>query len=407
MKFAKLSLAAIMAMSVSAFADVQNIKVSGDAKLYYGTDDSGNNDLFDKKNAAGQAAFDLSASADLANGVAGKISFTALSTLGLENNLVSNVWEGGSVNTQWWASEAWIAKTFGKTTVKIGRQELDTPLAFTETWSIAKNTFDAAVLLNQDLPKTTLVAAWVGQGNGTEEFGAPVTSPLKTAFGPDYKSYGNVVRNADNGVDPFTTYGQEGAYTVGAITTAIPMTTAQVWYYNVARVATALWLQADVTPMKGLTVGAQYANLDLDAAGAPTGSIWAVKAGYEMNGLSISAAYSSTDEDMGAGFNTATSTGASKIYTEAWWNYGYVTSADVDAYNITLEYSMKDVVDLGAYLTGASQDFSDADMMELALTASKSFGNLDTTLAYVYADIDGVNDNDAVNTVQVYLTYNF
>jgi len=68
---------------------------------------------------------------------------------------------------------------------------------------------------------------------------------------------------------------------------------------------------------------------------------------------------------------------------------------------------MKDVVDLGAYLTGASQDFSDADMMELALTASKSFGNLDTTLAYVYADIDGVNDNDAVNTVQVYLTYNF
>ena len=87
MKFAKLSLAAIMAMSVSAFADVQNIKVSGDAKLYYSTDDQGSYDLFDKKNSLGQTALDLSLSADLAYGVVSKIGITALSTLGLENTL--------------------------------------------------------------------------------------------------------------------------------------------------------------------------------------------------------------------------------------------------------------------------------------------------------------------------------
>jgi imipenem/basic amino acid-specific outer membrane pore len=44
--------------------------------------------------------------------------------------------------------------------------ELDTPLAFSETWSIVPNTFEGAVVLNQDLPDTTLVGAWIGKGNG-------------------------------------------------------------------------------------------------------------------------------------------------------------------------------------------------------------------------------------------------
>ncbi|WOE69654.1 porin [Hydrogenimonas thermophila] len=401
MKFAKLSLAAIMAMSVSAFADVQNIKVSGDAKLYYSTSDKNNIDLFDQQNSSGQAAVDIAVNADLANGVAAKASITMLNTLGLENNLVSSVWDGGLSN-QWWMSEAWLAKTFNKTTIKIGRQELDTPLAFTETWSIAKNTFDAAVLLNQDIPKTTLVAAWVGRGNGTSA--TPTIASAGSAVAP-VASLAGVVNNAQDGNDPFGTYYKSGAYAIAAVTTAIPMTTAQAWYYNVVDVATAIWLQADVAPMKGLTVGAQYANLDLDAAGAPTGSIWAVKAGYEMNGLNVSAAYSSTDKDAGAGANTATATGASKIYTEAWWTYGKVTAKDTNAWNLTAEYSIKDVADLGLYYTGTSSD-TYADMTEVALTAGKSFGNLDTTLAYIYTDFDAPN-TDAENMIQVYLTYNF
>jgi len=395
MKFAKLSLAAIMAMSVSAFADVQNIKVSGDAKLYYSTDDSGNNDLFDQKNSAGQAAFDIAAEASLANGVAGKVSFTVLSTLGLENNLVSNVWEGGTA-TQWWASEAWIAKTFAKTTVKVGRQTLDTPLAFTETWSIAQNTFDAAVVLNQDLPKTTLIAAWVGQGNGGGV------------------GLGKVVAPAPSSVDPFTTYGNaigaEGAYAFGVVTKAIPMTTAQAWYYDVVNAAQAYWLQADVA-INGLGFGAQFANVDASDAGlADDTNAYALKVSYKMNDLSVSAAYSSVDNGDAFIRNTATNyttTAQSKLYTEAWWTYGEVSAPDTDAWNLTAEYSIKDIADLGLYYTGTSTDnVNHSDMTEVALTAGKSFGNLDTTLAYIYTDFDAPN-SDAVNTVQVYLTYNF
>ena len=210
MRFAKLSLAAIMAMGVSAFADVQNIKVSGDAKLYYATSDAGDYDLFDKANSMGQAALDVSVSADLANGVAGKMSVVALNTLGLENNLVSAVWEAGLGN-QWWVSEAWLAKTFGKTTVKVGRQELDTPFAFSEKWSIATNTFDAAVVLNQDIPKTTLVAAWVGRGNGNTFLNDRITNlGLNNEAQPGVAAGGIGLNYAANGADPFETYYSDG-----------------------------------------------------------------------------------------------------------------------------------------------------------------------------------------------------
>jgi len=465
MKFAKLSLAAIMAMGVSAFADVQNIKVSGDAKLFYGTNEAdewngalgnGANEhkpqdptLFGQDNSYGQAAVDLAVSADLSNGVAGKISFVALSTLGLENNLVSDTWAGdqGGVSTQWWANEAWIAKTLGKTTIKVGRQELDTPLAFSEKWNIAANSFDAAVVLNQDLPKTTLVAAWVGKGNGTGT--AVVRGGNNGDTNADmFRTFGSAIDDTLDNNASAGTVNAAGAYAVAAITTAIPMTTAQVWYYNVNNIAKAYWLQADVSPVKGLTIGVQYANIDVDNSlyaltnqtadnilrNADSSSAWAAKVGYAMGDLSVSAAYSSTDKDGIVDVaNTATGLkgSQSKLYTEAWWSYGYVGAPATDAYTLTAEYSLKDVADFDAYYTHTSYDHTaknatvvalihgdawntnkDVEMDEFTLTASKKLGSLDATLAYIYTDADDQNkdangNGQSYNTVQVYLTYNF
>ncbi len=407
MKLAKLSLAAIVALSVSAFADVENVKFSGNAKLFYGTNDADvwsgalathnvDGTLFDKDNAYGQVAANVAISADLADGVAGKLRVTGLATLGLENNLVSDTWAGplGGVSSQWWVSEAWLAKTFGNTTIKVGRQELDTPLAFSEKWNIAENTFDAAVVLNNDLPDTTLVAAWVGRGNGTA---------------------GAVVVGATNGSDPFSTYVNEGAYAFAAITKLIPMTTAQIWYYNVMQVAQAWWLQADVNldeMAPGLSFGIQYANIDPDAAGADTASAVAVKLGYAMDNLKLAAAYSTTDSDGAVPVaNTATGlVGAqTKLYTEAWWNYGYVGRNDTDTFMLSAEYNMEDIADFYAQYTNSDggKKAGNIDMSEFTLTASKSFGNLDATVAYIYTDADNQNNGSSFNTVQVYLTYNF
>ena len=397
MKLAKLSLAAIVALGVSAFADVQNIKVSGDAKLFYATSDEGSNDLFEKQNAAGQAAVDLAVTADLSDGVKGKLGITMLNTLGLEKNLVNKVWDGGTGN-QWWVNEAWLAKTFSNTTIKVGRQELDTPFAFTEKWSIAKNTFDAAVLLNSDLPNTTLVGAFVGRSNSA-----------KGATG-----YAGVVRDAQNGNDSFTTFGKSGAFAFAAVTKVIPMTTAQVWYYDVIGVAQAWWLQADIDLKEvapGLSLGLQYAHKDPDekyvgTANDKTSKAWAVKLGYGMENLKLSAAYSKTDKDGYLGIANAAGQ-QSKLYTEAWWNYGYVGKKDTTAWMVNASYNLEGVADLYAQYTNTSNDTTNVDMSEFTVTATKSFGNLDATLAYILTDADDQNSGDSYSTVQVYLTYNF
>ncbi|MDQ7043657.1 MAG: hypothetical protein Q9M34_09050, partial [Sulfurimonas sp.] len=177
MKITKMSLVAALLIGSSAFA-IDNIKVSGDAKLYYATDDNagekitnGNNDvvdssLFNTANSAGQAAVSLSISADVTEGVSVGTKVTALSTLGLEGQLVGGVWENvSSVEDTFVVNDLWLATTVAKTTAKVGRMELDTPLVFTEKWSIIENTYEAAVLINQDIPNTTLVGAYVGGAN--------------------------------------------------------------------------------------------------------------------------------------------------------------------------------------------------------------------------------------------------
>ncbi len=434
MKLVKMSLAAAMLMGVNAFA-LENVKISGNANLFYSTTDVsgltsnaivGEEDgtLFDKDSSAADANLNLAVSADLLKhdlvSVSAGAGYTAVSTLGLENNFVSNVWAGShkavattgatygealggaKVENASWFTEAWVAATSGKSTLKLGRMELDTPLAFSETWTAEKNTFEGAVVLNQDIPATTIVLAFIGNGNGTEAFGQGLHSnvqELGLAVGP--------VVNAEG---KFATYGTDGAYAAAVVNNSFEPLTVQTWYYDVSRLAQAFWVQADLS-MEGIMAGAQFTSVTLDADDADSDTAFAVMAGYEMKDLlKAKVAYSSTNEDgsLGAaGFNTATASGASKLYTEAWWNYGYVIRTETSAINVTVEGSVADVVDLAAYYTATMSDIDANEMNEITVVASKTFGPLDASLAYIMIDAEDQNDADAYSIVQAYLTYNF
>ena len=408
MKLIKMSLVAALLAGTSAFA-IENVKYSGDAKLFYGTADMGTTDLFDQAGAYGHAALDLGMTADLAGGAKAGVSTIALSTLGLENNLVSAVWASGSVATQWWVSEAYIAKTYGNTTAKIGRQKLDTPFAFTEEWTAAYNTFDSAVVLNQDIPGTTLVGAYVGKHNGATGFA--VVQPTDTGAGV---------------VDSYATFGVDGAYAFALVNNSWKPLTAQAWYYNVSKAADAMWIQADLA-MSGFVAGVQYASIENKGVlkGLDDSSAYAAKIGYEGEKFAVTAAVSQTDTkgtlqianvatmDLNLASPTAGGGGAaSKLYTEAWWNFGYVGAKDTTAMNLTATADL-DVVGIGAYITSSSADKAKIDMTELTLEVTKSFDSLDTGLYYIMTDATdqnikaGKTKGEAYNTVQVYLTYNF
>ncbi len=412
MKLVKMSLLAATLIASSAFA-IDNVKVSGDAKLYYATHDDTNNNieagLFDKTSSDGQAALGLGLTADLTEGVSAGVHLTALSALGL-TNIVSNVWEAG-LQDEFWFDEAWIAGTAFDTTVKVGRMTLDTPLAFTETWSIAKNTFEAGVLLNQSIPDTTLVGAYIGESNAG-----------------GVGQYANVVANLDGNQN--TNFGLvnggKGAYAVGAVNNSWKPLTAQAWFYNLPSHAQAYWVQGDIALDFGLNLGAQYTGIEIQdntfgGVGEQTNDAFAVMAGYELKDIvTVSAAFSQTgtnNNGLRAGFNVFGQ--QSKLYTEAWWNYGYNTRADTTAINVTVKTPEElTYVGLGLYVTqdtvgenGTGVDQKE-DMMEVTLEASKSFGPLDVALLYIMTDAEDQNVNiagegESYNTVQAYLTYNF
>jgi len=428
MKFTKMSLVAALLIGSSAFA-LDNTKVSGNAQLFYATQDNGSDSMFNKDASAADAGLNLNVTTDLVKNDVVAISagagYTVLSTLGLENNLVSSVWGGAhgatangssfgyKVENANWMNEAWIAATAGKTTAKIGRMELDTPMVFTEKWSIEKNTFEAAVLINQDIPDTTLVGAYVGAGNGTEVLDQDKRGIVNTAG----LAAGAVVNEGGQ----FTTFGTNGAYAIGAINNSFKPLTVQAWYYQLTQLASAYWLQADLN-MDGILAGAQYSSDKLLNGSTKSDDVYALMLGYSLKDVAtIKVAYSSVNKggDLGyAGFNTATytdptagkSTAQSKLYTEAWWNYGRVTKTDTDSYAISVDGKVAGVDLFAQYTNANDKSAANNDMSEIALTVGKSFGPLDATLAYVYTDAKtpaNTTDDETTNMVQAYLTLNF
>jgi hypothetical protein len=402
MKIAKMSLVTALLLGSSVYA-FENTEVSGDARLFYSTYDGNGADLFGKDSSTADAGVRLSVTTDISENVKGAITGYAVSTMGLEQQIVSNVWSGAHLNsageleypTSGWIGEAWLEATFGKTTAKAGRMEFDSPLIFTEQWDIAPNTFEAGVITNSDLPDTTITAAWLANGNGFSQFLLVDTQ------------------------GDFSPLGDQGALAFGISNNSWEPLALQGWYYSMTDYMQAYWLQADLS-IEGIVAGVQYGDMNpYDVLStADDSTALAFKLGYEgIENLGLYASYSTTDKDgdqyMG---NIATRPGEgwgmqSPLYTEAWWNFGYVGLPGTDAYNVTATYNMPDVADFGLFYTnidtdgGAGASYFKNTVSEVTFTAGKSFGKLDTLFAYIYADDEAIGD--PYSTVQLYLTYNF
>jgi len=416
MKLGKLSLVAVMALGTSAFA-IDNVKVNGEAKVWYQTTEmSGTSasaeqkamDMFDHNtNSLAEVSLLIGATMDLAPNLSMGASAYALTTLGLENNLVGEVptgrWKAdgttagtAKVDDQSWARELYLAYTAGKTTVKVGRQELNTPLAFTEKWNVVDNTFDAAVVLNNDLPDTTLVGAWVGKDNGSTKENTTVNNGGK-----------------------FSTFGATGAYAAGAINKSLQGTTVQAWYYDVQSVADAYWLQADAKLMNDMVeLGLQYANMDKKYVNYSDTDIYAVKLGVNVANSNIYAAYSSASDNNGNGiaqadnFSNVATGDKSMIYTalgSIYMDGEHTTKSDTDAWKIGASTKMVPGVTLSASYGEAETDGNNnaADKAEYSawdVIASGNVGPLGLTAIYTqYEKEDSTGaktiDNDTLRII--------
>jgi hypothetical protein len=333
-KITKLSLAALAAMTLTtgAMAEVTT-DLSGNVKLYYETVDvdGGTEGLFDQgvlgrgvptSGASGQAAVSVEAKGKA--GVLGYgFKYTAVDTLGLENNLVSGVRVANSgpepLSTVHWAEKAFITYKMGNTLAKVGRQHLDTPLAFTEKWNIAANSFDAAVLINSDIENVTLVGAYVGRGNGN--FGSVVSA------GGNFGTFGTAAYRTHAG--PVSLVG-DGAYAFAALAKPTKELGVNAWYYNVQGIADAVWLDANYA-VAGVKLGAIYAQMMTKGQTSTFADTkgFALKAGSKVGPVSLFAAYSSIDDDEKAILpiaNVATGFKKTKLPTAGVYNDGVIVA---------------------------------------------------------------------------------
>lgn len=243
-KLVKMSIVAASLVATSAMAADKGIDITttGQAVVYYQTaagNGNGEADLFNDSKSVGNVGLQLNLDADLKNNFTFGSQINYLGTSGLEKNLVSDTMQDVNTKTDSngiqddiYLSQLYVAKKMGNTNVKIGRQELPlslSPFAYSEDWNVFKNTFDAVLAVNTDIPNTTLVGAYVSGGN----YNKPASNMAK---------FGDLLVTGNDGSKVAV---ESTAYMATVQNKSIPMATVTATYYSVSNIRAAATATVD------------------------------------------------------------------------------------------------------------------------------------------------------------------
>ena len=391
MKITNLSLAAItaVAMTTGAMAEV-DLKTTGQAVVYYQTvENGGDSALFDQDNSRANVGLQLNVNGDLSNGFGLGLQGTALGTAGLEKNLVSKVMQQANGLNGVALTKAYLTKKVGNTLIKAGRQELPkslSPLAFSEGWNVFKNTFDAVLAINSDIPDTTLVGAYVSKSNGHGTFG-----------------YGNKA-----GLSDFTDMAgggaAKGAYMLTAANKSLANTPITVSYYSLPSTDLSVaWADVKANKLGPVNVALQGGSIMNAATGGNDTTAYGVKVTGKASGVNLSLAYSSVNDgdvpvqNVGTGIKTP-------LYTQMILNQGHIAK---DADTVVLKAAMPLAsgkliaqYDLTTDNSAAGNDYNELDVIY-------KFKALGTNMLAAYVRTDADNAADPANIIRLWTRYNF
>lgn len=377
MKLAKLSLVAMVVagLASSSFAAdtladaFKNGKVTGELKAWYFDRDT------DNANKATYTASDVAkGNADLfSTGV--MLSYVTDSLYGLsfgatfqsnyapfadsdaKNLYGTDMYGSGAV-----LSEAYVVYTIGKTTAKVGRQFITSPLVASSGSRMIKEAFQAAVLINTDLPDTTLVAGYSDKMQGrTSDYDRSVAGADSEmpSFKKEAVFYGAGTTAGSN------VFGFDGAYTAAAINKSITNLTLTGQYLFVNDVegtnggdANVFYAEGNyVVPLSSMKLlldatyrGSRTSNPTFDGFHAE-GDMYQGRVGFkELAGFNAAFAYSTVSNDqsvlLGAGNGPTTYTAPLIKGAES------TSGAGTDAYKVEVGYDFAKVGVAGLKVLG-------------------------------------------------------
>lgn len=394
----------------------------GNAVVYYQTSDDGANlsglrldgetgDLFDQEQSAANAGIQFRATNnDVVAGIGAGFAVNGLSTLNLENTIVSNVAQGtgnvaGALATPatndvdditdgGWIAEAYLTYEFGNTGIKAGRQTLPqslSPFAYSENWNVFANTFDAVTVVNTDISNTTIVGGWIAGAN-YNAFGAQNSNLTDfNSVNDDDGIYMLTVQNksiANLTLTGSVYYGQDMSQPT--VTTTDDVT---IFWGDAAYNADSFGIA-----IQGGTEDAGLAD-DMTAFGA--------KLTAAVSGINLMGAYSTVSdgrvEQIGGTTSVLyTNTVIDQLVEREMDEDKFVVSANMDALagNIAVAYANVSA-DQPAPNSNLSADSDEFDVVY----ATNLTDSLGLTAAYVYYDADDMDDS--VNLIRVNANYNF
>jgi len=403
MKKTIISLAAASLVASSAMAADKgiNFTTTGQAVLYYQTANTDVSDLFKQKQSVANFGVQLNNDADLGNGYLFGSQLSYLGTAGLEKKLVGGTKQnaGTLYNTtdEIALTKIYVAKKVANTTVKVGRQELPqslSPLAYTESFNVFKNTYDAVVVVNTDLPKTTLVGAMVGKSTGQ-----------------DLNKLENLQVNGSLDVNG-------AAYMLTAVNSSLPMTTLTGTVYalrsiTTAKSAVALWADAQIAdksfPM-GLQVGVQTGMILPKASGLNDTVAFGLKATAKpMPELKVCGAFSYVNDGTAHVINTG-SAATSPLYTQMVVN-GEAISTDNSSFMVAGNYALgKELGNvIGRFGYTVDNSNNNNDTTEFDLMYKTKLAGATVFAAYVYTKDDKKigKSKDGTNIIRAWARYAF
>jgi len=461
---------------VAAPVEASTWEWSGTAKVYYQTMDHENyvlgngavvgnsNDFFDRKSSAANAGLQLRVNnKDVIGGFGFGAELTALDTLNLvrygvvtasmqsaaDGYVVGNNADADNSLSSAWISQAYLTYGLDNTSFKIGRQELPkslSPFAFSEGWNIFKNTFEAALVVNTDLPDTTLVGAYVNRANGSLSYaGSIVAITAGTAANhgagdlADWRSVG------DNGTYMLTAQNKsiDGLTVTGSFYYAPSFAKGGVIGTNNSYLAglggvainngdsDAMVLWGDLAYNNAdfpVTAAAQGGFISADTDAATLGltsslddtTAYGLKLGGHLAGFALSAAYTSVNIDDRVAALTVTNFGTavkSPLYTQQVLNQIFIDGhfGDSDTWQIkgvykglggkfVAQYAQSDVA-------ASDDDYSEFDFI-YATKFNTTYGDLGLKAMWInqsfFAPVAGYESLDDTNNVlRLIASYDF